>query len=246
MPIHDWTQVGDEVFSTFHGTWIADLYRFLNKGVLPDGYYAASERHEFGFRPDVLAFKILDATNGSAERESAGGTVVLTASPRIVPVGEFDPTLRPRRRYIAVREGESRRLVAVIEIVSAGNKSSQNGLRDFVRKSAEFLDRGVHLLVVDLHPPGPRDPHGLHNCIWREFSEDNPILPNEHPCMFSSFDANPEKFAVYVTTAKVGDPMPTVPLFLAPGRYVEVNLEPTYMTAFEGLSIYDRHPLESS
>jgi hypothetical protein len=44
------------------------------------------------------------------------------------------------------------RTVAVIEIVSPGNKSSRHALRSFVQKAAELLREGVNLLVVDLFP----------------------------------------------------------------------------------------------
>ena len=36
----------------------------------------------------------------------------------------------------------------------------------FLEKAAELLDRRIHLLIIDLLPPGPRDPHGIHAAIW--------------------------------------------------------------------------------
>ena len=53
------------------------------------------------------------------------------------------------------RRGE---VVAVIEIVSPGNKSSQHAIRAFADKGGEMIWQGVNLLVVDLFPPGSRDP----------------------------------------------------------------------------------------
>ena len=49
-------------------------------------------------------------------------------------------------------------MVAMVEIVSPGNKNNQNGLNVFVRKAHEALAAGIHLLLVDLFPPGARDP----------------------------------------------------------------------------------------
>ena len=63
-------------------------------------------------------------------------------------------------------------MVAIIEIVSPGNKHSKDALRKFVSKAVEFLDQGVHLLIVDLFPPTKRDPNGIHRAIWDEISED--------------------------------------------------------------------------
>lgn len=45
------------------------------------------------------------------------------------------------------------RIVAVIGIVSPGNKDSRAALRDFVEKTIDFLRQGVHLLVIDIFPP---------------------------------------------------------------------------------------------
>jgi hypothetical protein len=43
----------------------------------------------------------------------------------------------------------------VIEVVSRGNKSSRHALRSLLDKTTEFLDRRIHLLFLDLHPPTP-------------------------------------------------------------------------------------------
>jgi hypothetical protein len=34
----------------------------------------------------------------------------------------------------------------------------------------EAIYRGYHLLIIDLFPPGPRDPHGIHEAIWSEIA----------------------------------------------------------------------------
>ena len=60
------------------------------------------------------------------------------------------------------------RIIAVIEIVSPGNKDSRGALRHFVEKTADFIEAGIHVLVIDLFPPGPRDPQGIHGAIWEE------------------------------------------------------------------------------
>ena len=45
------------------------------------------------------------------------------------------------------------KVVAVIEIVSPGNKGSRAGIRSFVEKMGELLREEINLLVVDLFPP---------------------------------------------------------------------------------------------
>jgi hypothetical protein len=125
-------------------------------------------------------------------------------------------------------------LVAAIEIVSPGNKSSQARLRKFVNKTIDFLDQGVHVLVVDLFPPTPRDPSGMHQAIWSErydgefeFHPDKPLTLASY--MAASEDTIPKAF---VEPIALGETLPVMPLFLWPGRYINVELEATYQGAW--------------
>ncbi|MBW3596070.1 MAG: DUF4058 family protein [Planctomycetes bacterium] len=54
-------------------------------------------------------------------------------------------------------------VVAILEIISPGNKDSRHAVRQFARKAVEYLHAGVHLLIVDLFPPSRRDPQGIRN-----------------------------------------------------------------------------------
>jgi hypothetical protein len=53
----------------------------------------------------------------------------------------------------------------------------------------ELLDAGIHLLVVDLFPPGPRDPQGIRRAIWSEIIGDLFQLPADKPLTFGSYSA---------------------------------------------------------
>jgi hypothetical protein len=130
---------------------------------------------------------------------------------------------------VSKRYGE---VVSVIEIVSPGNKASQAEFLAFVRKSADLILQGVHLLVVDLFPPGKRDPLGIHKAIWDEFvEEDFELLPGK-PLTLASYDAGPPRVA-YVESAAVGDVLPEMPIFLRPEFYVPAPLEATYQAAWD-------------
>lgn len=104
-------------------------------------------------------------------------------------------------RTIYLPQGE---LIAVIEIVSPGNKNNANGVKTFVRKAGKLLHRGVHLLVVDLFPPSVRDPHGIHKEIWDRSREEPFQLPPEKPMTLAAFSAGSERVA-YVENVAVGD-----------------------------------------
>jgi hypothetical protein len=45
VSVHEWSRVGAGTFHDFHSAWITHLKEALNGGLLPEGYYALSERH---------------------------------------------------------------------------------------------------------------------------------------------------------------------------------------------------------
>ena len=123
-------------------------------------------------------------------------------------------------------------VVAVIEIVSPGNKGSRAELRAFVEKNAELIRQDIHLLVIDLFPPSKRDPQGIHKAIWDELVEEDFELPPDKPLTLAAYDAGPPRVA-YVEPVAVGDVLPEMPLFLKPEWYVPAPLETTYQTTWQ-------------
>src|ERR1051326_6776201 len=86
--------------------------------------------------------------------------------PEHYALGELVMDLDARKRNrVVIRHISDHRVVAMLEIVSPGNKASRHALNPFVQKSLELLDAGIHLLILDLLPPGPRDPQGIHGVI---------------------------------------------------------------------------------
>lgn len=136
---------------------------------------------------------------------------------------------RANRVTIRHRHGD---VVAVVEIVSPGSKGSRAELRAFVEKSAELIRHHIHLLVIDLLPPTPRDPQGIHKAIWDQFEEEELERPADKPLTVASYDAGPV-WVAYVEMVGVGDALPDMPIFLQPGIYVLAPLEATYQTAWQ-------------
>jgi hypothetical protein len=149
-----------------------------------------------------------------------------------------------RQRTIVIRHASGHRIVALIEILSPGNKSNRHGLRAFLDKALAALGRGIHLLLIDLHPPGPRDPQGIHGVLWREVAGDPYEPPGGKPLTLVAYAAGAVKTA-YVEPLAVGDALPDMPLFLTPELYVNVPLERTYQDAYEGVPRLYRGVLEA-
>jgi hypothetical protein len=230
VPIHNWTRVEPGEFHHFHQTWAVFLAGGLNRGVLPPGYQAWVERKALGWEPDVLALTTKDRRE-APPADNGTGTAVAEPKTRIVAHESDAEDYAAKADRVAVRR-KGGELVAVIEIVSPGNKDSRNALAAFLRKTTELISRGVHLLVVDLFPPNPRAPDGIHKPIWDEFREQPFDLPPGQPFVLASYKAARPR-AAYVETAGVGHPLPAMPLFLAPDLHVPTPLEATYQRAWD-------------
>lgn len=153
--------------------------------------------------------------------------VIAGSIPDYVQRSELD-SYAQRANHISVRHRHGQ-VVALIEIVSPGNKNNGTALRAFVAKMVELLDQGIHLLVIDLLPPGPRDPQGIHKAIRDEVMEEPFEVPADKPLTLAAYEAGPVKVA-YVEPVAVGDSLPDMPVFLAPGLHVVPPLETTYQT----------------
>lgn len=134
-------------------------------------------------------------------------------------------------------------IIAMIEIVSPGNKASKAELGAFVEKTSDLIERGIHLLVIDLFPPTKRDPQGIHKLIWDELEEAEFELPDDKPLTLAAYEADPD-WVAYVEPVAAGDVLPDMPLFLGPGFYVPAPLEATYQTTWRVFPAPLKHLLE--
>lgn len=230
MPVHDWTRVDAGLFHAFHQSWTIALCNALNGGVLPPAYFALPEQRISGPIPDVLTLEL--SPQSEEPPDEAGGVGVAIAPPRARVTQHIENKQYARKaNRITVRHRHGK-VIAVIEIISPGNKETRAQFRAFIEKSAELLEQGVHLLVVDLFPPGPRDPFGIHKAIWDEFAEaDFEVSPNK-PLILASYDAGEDEWTAYVESVGVGESLPDMPIFLRPRYYVMVPLEASYLTTW--------------
>jgi hypothetical protein len=227
MPIHDWTRVDAGTFHDFHQGWTIEIRNRLNSGILPDGYFAMADQRVSGPEPDIVALRLRSP-------QPSGGLSVAVTPPRIQQAArvETEAALYARKaNRIAIRQGLGR-VVAMIEILSPGNKDSKHAVAAFIAKAIDFIRNGLHFLMIDPFPPGPRDPDGIAQAIWDELAgEPFARRPADKPLSVAAFDAG-EPLTAYVDSVAVGEPLPEAPLFLAPGWYVNVPLEQTYMASW--------------
>ncbi len=246
MPVHDWTRVEAGIFHDFHTVWIGHLRTVLNDGLLPQGYYALAEQHAGRSIADVLTLHASPAPLEPLPLPPAtGGTAVAEAPPRVRRKQTVEQAALTRRRTLAIRHVSGHRLIALLEIVSPANKDRARHVEEFAAKALSALDVGVHLLLVDLFPPGPHDPQGMHGAIWQRLGEsDEPYdLPVDEPLTLAGYAAGPQ-VDVYLEHLAVGTTLPEMPLFVRPDRYISVPLEPTYQAAYRGMPAFWRDVVE--
>ena len=231
MPMHDWTRVEAGIFHAFHHRWISAISDVLNLGLLPEDYYALPEQQAAGFGPDVLTLQGRDADDEGAG-EGGGVATAMQTRPQTRFVAQTDAEFyRRKKSSVVVRYVSGDRIIAMVKIVSPGNKGSRKAFRAFVDKACELLEHRIHLLIVDPFPPGPRDPNGVHAAIWEEV-EDKPFcLPPDKPLTLVAYECELVTRA-YIEPVAVGDVLPDIALFLEPNGCIHVPIEATYQTAF--------------
>jgi hypothetical protein len=228
MPIHDWTRVPAGLFHDFHQRWTVVISDVLNDRLLPEGYSALLESRSRDHEPDVMTIEAL------ASPGSGTGGIALASEPktRIKAVLKNDREFYARKANRIVIRNEHGIVVAVIEVVSPGNKSSKRALREFLDKSIYFLENEVNLLVIDLLPPTRRDPQGIHAAIWNELSDESFSPPADKPLTLAAYSAMGDLKA-FIEPVAVGDTLPDLPLFIAEGRHVPVPMEKTYSDSWQ-------------
>ena len=230
MPIHDWTRVDDGEFHALHTQWLARMTDAINE-VLPKGYYALPEQKVNILSPDVTTY------SRTGERGASNGVAVAVAEPATERRVAVRAAAVPPKRRLVIRKSPTKRVVAILELVSRGNKDRRDSVTDFATKVADFIRHEVHAVVIDVLPPGSHDPGGPHPEVWAQLDpEGDPGEPPPpgRPLTLAGYRAGFEAVA-FLRYAAVGEPLPDVPLFLDGGAFVEVPLEATYNAVFARL-----------
>jgi len=214
------------LFHHFHQGWAWEIGRALNRGRLPPGLSALVEQRSGPKEADVLTVEL-----AAPDEMAPAGTAVLERPKTRIHRQTDKAYYAEKADRITIRHHLGR-IVAFIEIVSPGNKDGDRALDQFVAKIADAMQQGIHVLVLDLFPPTTRDPAGIHKAIWDQFDREDFELPSHQNRVLASYESAGVQDA-HIETIGLGDPLPDMPLFIAPGAHVLVPLEETYMNAWE-------------
>ena len=248
MPLHDWSRVESGIFHAFHGAWIAEMQIALNAGLLPSDYYALSEQHTGEYVADVVTLHT-PPTPEQLEPPpfflsgSAGGTALADAPPQISHHEKIELDLLELQRSVSIRHLSTHRIVAIIEIVSPGNKGQQAHYDQFVHKVLHTIRRRISVLLVDVNPTGTFDCNGINASIRNLLApQATPIVdPPRHSTLATYCSDPPRSVDIYTEHIEPLKPLPDMPIFLTPERYVNVPLESTYIEAWNGMPAFWRN-----
>lgn len=244
MPMHDWKKVDDGIFHAMHFNWIGRTARALNSSLLPRAFYALPEQHAGKKVPDILTLELHAVPEEGLSAEN-GGIAVMPPPPKATITAK-SKTLSyvDLQNTIAIRHVSDHRILAMFEVVSRGNKSSQFAFDQFSHKVLSALKQGIHFACVDSFPPTRRDPNGLHVALWTAMGEDAPAIPQNKPLTAAGYASFGGEIEAFVEPFAVGDRVPDVTMYVTDDLYVRLPLEETYHQAFDEMPGYWREHLE--
>lgn len=205
-PVND-THSWDEL----HGGWPMEIVRHLIT-ILPAGFRAA---------PRVHLGSALEGNSGTATLVAPAPTLTIEAD--LADQDEYEV------RIYDTEQG--RTLVAAIEIVSPANKDRPQARDMFVTKCAALLQQDVCVSLVDLVSVRQAN---LYVELLQRIGRTDPHLGATPPPLYTVTlrCRKPPKgrslLDVWFYPMTVGEPLPTLPIWLSPDLCVPLPLEVSY------------------
>ncbi|WP_439620252.1 DUF4058 family protein [Gemmata sp.] len=232
-PVND-THSWDEV----HGQWPGEIVRDLTT-ILPAGFRAAPKVHlGSAFEVDVGGYD-LDSRDPDAVPDPRGSPATLAAlSPTLTVEAELSDQDEYEVRIYDTERG--RQLVAAIEIVSPANKDRPNTREVFVGKVASLLQQGVCVSLVDLVTVRQAN---LYAELLTLLGRNDPALAPTPPHLYAvtlrtrRLPKHRTLLDAWFYPMTLGQPLPTLPIWLTPDLRVMLPLESSYQEACRILGI---------
>jgi Protein of unknown function (DUF4058) len=221
-------------WEAFHARWASAIADFLNEQGLPENLFAEPTVHIGGqAQVDVATFDSAPTTNGP----TATGTLPQSAKvskPAWVIPAVFTDSFKVQ---IINTEGGPR-LVAAIELVSPRNKDRPQSRRAFAVKCANYLCQGIPFIVIDVVTSRSAN---LHNEIMELMQTDNFRLSAETSLYATAYRPvrrdSREEIDVWPETLRVGERLPSLPLFVGADLSVQLDFEASYQETCRRLRV---------
>jgi hypothetical protein len=225
----------------FHALWPTCIVQQL-RNQLPAGFVAEPRVHLGTLMEiDVAALESGDAPRTGAvggNETGTAGTAPWTATLPAVAVDTEPPEEYEYEVRIFDVERE-RQLVAAIEFVSPANKDRPESRDSFVAKCAALLRKGVAVSVVDLVTIRR---FNLYAQLMAFVGHPDPSMTVDGPPIYAAScrwltKGKRARLESWPQIMTIGQPLPTLPLWLADCLFVPLDLEQSYEQACHDLWI---------
>jgi hypothetical protein len=243
MPLRDHFRSPLDDFTSwegFHGQWPAVIVQHLRKR-LPADYVAAPRVHSGSeVEIDVAAYEQDNPPSSSGIAEGSDGVATAVWSPP-QPSVAVETTLPDYDEYeVRIYDAKrGRHLVAAIELVSPANKDRPEHRNVFVAKCAALLQKGVAVSIVDLVTVRH---FNLYAELLTFIGHEDPTMGVGPPHLYAAScrwtrQGKRTLLQAWSNVLALGQPLPTLPLWLAEDLVVPLELEPSYEQACSDLWI---------
>jgi hypothetical protein len=221
---------------SFHGAWAAGMARLLNQGVLPSGYYAVPLLDREGpIEIDVAALReqqtLVPADTASALRPWTPPEPGLAVAIELPAADEVEV-------QVFADDGDPR-LVAAVEFVSPRNKDRPQARQAFAVKCVGYLQQGSSLVIVDTVTTRKTDLNAAILSLLEVNAGD--ALPSSSLSAVSYHaigrEAEDQQLQLWPEPLALGQPLPTLPLWIAPDFSVPLDLEASYQATCADLRV---------
>jgi hypothetical protein len=219
----------------FHGMWPAAIIIQMNRH-LPIEFVAEPRVHVGAeIEIDISTLETTDrefAVSDDANELAAEWTEPsIAVETELLDVGEYEV------RVYDIKH--DRRLVAAIEIVSPSNKDRPESRRIFVAKCRELLRNGVSVTIVDVVTARN---FNLYTDILELIDQTDPAFEPDPPAIYAAScrwipRGRKHVLETWSHTLRVGEALPTLPLWLAENFYIPLELEVSYEDTCRALRI---------
>jgi hypothetical protein len=226
----------------FHGQWPAMIVLTLSRK-LPRRYVAAPRVHSGAYvEIDVATYDKDDPGPPSLDAGTGNGGGVATAvwAPPRPTLAVATDLPAPEEYEVRVYDSKrGRRLVAAVETVSPANKDRPEHRRAFVARCAALLQERVSVTIVDLVTTRN---FNLYGELLELIGQTDPSLGTEPPPLYAAACRGTKKgeawfLETWMHPLTLGQPLPTLPLWLADNLAVPLELEASYEETCQVLRI---------
>ena len=222
---------------SFHGAWAAAMARLLNRDVLPPGSYAVPLVDRDG--PIEIDMAALREQGAPLPASGAAGPQTWVAPAPVLAVAVDLPAVDGVEVQVFADDGDPR-LAAAVELLSPRNKDRPAARQAFAVKCVGYLQQASSVVVVDTVTTRRAE---LNSTILSLLGVDvgAAALPLSSLSAVSyravGRDEEPQELQLWPETLALAQPLPTLPLWIAPDFSVPLDLEASYQMTCADLRI---------